>query len=210
MNLARAKAHSSLRGECINRRGVLPLPKKLTHILVASIVTTWLVNKTVYAERGCCSWNGGVSHCDSSVGMVVCNNGFYSPSCVCYKSPAIQPTSPICPSNSSYSSSDNTCPCNLGYAPSLNKQSCVFIPTNAHAVSSSTDVWLCDSGYEEINNSCQPIFETISSTPTNAPTKNTPTSITVPQSSNNNTAITLATLATVSGGVWYWNRRKNK
>lgn len=40
----------------------------------------------VTAQQGCCSWHGGVSHCDSSVGRKVCNDGTYSPSCTCYRS----------------------------------------------------------------------------------------------------------------------------
>lgn len=37
----------------------------------------------VYANRGCCSWHGGVSHCDVDTGRIVCNDGSYSPSCTC-------------------------------------------------------------------------------------------------------------------------------
>jgi hypothetical protein len=39
----------------------------------------------VGAAAGCCSWHGGVSYCDSSVGKQVCNDGSYSPSCTCAK-----------------------------------------------------------------------------------------------------------------------------
>lgn len=35
------------------------------------------------AKRGCCSWHGGVNHCDVSTGRIVCNDVTYSPSCVC-------------------------------------------------------------------------------------------------------------------------------
>jgi len=35
------------------------------------------------AQRGCCSYHGGVSGCDTSVGRQVCNDGTYSPSCGC-------------------------------------------------------------------------------------------------------------------------------
>lgn len=34
------------------------------------------------AQRGCCSWHGGVSHCGSS-GYYICNDGSQSPSCRC-------------------------------------------------------------------------------------------------------------------------------
>lgn len=35
-------------------------------------------------DSGCCSQMGGVNYCDSSVGRLVCNNGFYS---TCYCTP---------------------------------------------------------------------------------------------------------------------------
>lgn len=35
------------------------------------------------ARSGCCSWHDGVSHCDTSTGRQVCNDGSYSPSCTC-------------------------------------------------------------------------------------------------------------------------------
>lgn len=37
----------------------------------------------VEAKRGCCSHHGGVSHCDTSIGMYICNDGSVSPSCTC-------------------------------------------------------------------------------------------------------------------------------
>lgn len=42
-----------------------------------------LIGVPAEAQRGCCSWHGGVSHCDVSVGRKVCNDGTYSPSCTC-------------------------------------------------------------------------------------------------------------------------------
>ena len=36
-----------------------------------------------FAKRGCCSWHGGVNHCDTNTGRIVCNDGTYSPSCMC-------------------------------------------------------------------------------------------------------------------------------
>ena len=42
---------------------------------------------TIRAASGCCSWHGGVSHCDTSVGKQVCNDGSHSPSCTCAKDP---------------------------------------------------------------------------------------------------------------------------
>ncbi len=46
-----------------------------------------LAAQTAEATRGCCSWHGGVSYCDSSAGRYVCNDGTYSPSCGCAYSP---------------------------------------------------------------------------------------------------------------------------
>ena len=36
----------------------------------------------VFAQRGCCSWHGGVSHCGSS-GYYICKDGTRSPTCTC-------------------------------------------------------------------------------------------------------------------------------
>ncbi len=44
--------------------------------------------------------------------------------------------------------------CKNGYALSLDKKECIKIPEHAHTVESLTDVWLCDDGYKEVNNSC--------------------------------------------------------
>ncbi len=41
--------------------------------------------KVASAQQGCCSWHDGVSHCDSSVGRYMCNDGTYSPSCTCQR-----------------------------------------------------------------------------------------------------------------------------
>lgn len=35
------------------------------------------------AKRGCCSWHDGANHCDTVTGRIVCNDGTYSPSCMC-------------------------------------------------------------------------------------------------------------------------------
>ena len=50
----------------------------------------------VLAGRGCCSWHGGQSYCDTNMGRWVCNDGTYSPSCGCtYISPkVVVPTTP--------------------------------------------------------------------------------------------------------------------
>ncbi len=38
---------------------------------------------SVDARSGCCSHHGGVSHCDASIGMYICNDASVSPSCGC-------------------------------------------------------------------------------------------------------------------------------
>lgn len=37
---------------------------------------------TANAQRGCCSWHGGVAGCNSS-GRTICADGTLSPSCTC-------------------------------------------------------------------------------------------------------------------------------
>lgn len=51
---------------------------------------------SVLAGRGCCSWHGGQSFCDTSTGRWVCNDGTYSPTCTCtYIAPkAVAPITP--------------------------------------------------------------------------------------------------------------------
>ena len=49
---------------------------------------------------------------------------------------------------------DGLCHCNPGYAPNLTKPNCIKVPANAHAVKSTTDVWLCNPGYVEVGNQC--------------------------------------------------------
>lgn len=47
------------------------------------------------ARSGCCSWHGGVSGCDSSVGRQVCNDGTLSPSCTCAKAAPTPAPKPV-------------------------------------------------------------------------------------------------------------------
>ncbi|MBT4937131.1 hypothetical protein HON22_04390 [Candidatus Peregrinibacteria bacterium] len=61
---------------------------------------------------------------------------------------------PDCPLNSTYSKVNKICVCSLGFGSSFNKQYCVKIPENAHAVESTTDIWLCNENYKEIGNIC--------------------------------------------------------
>ena len=37
------------------------------------------------SSQGCCSYHGGIYDCDQTVGRLVCNDGTYSPSCLCRK-----------------------------------------------------------------------------------------------------------------------------
>lgn len=56
--------------------------------------------------------------------------------------------------NNGYLAEDNICYCNEGYSLSFDRTNCIKIPEYAHAVNSSTDLWLCDSGYREEGDSC--------------------------------------------------------
>ena len=61
------------------------MKKVLLGVAVGFLISTAIFYSymTVNAKSGCCSWHGGVSYCDSSVGTYVCNDGTYSPSCGC-------------------------------------------------------------------------------------------------------------------------------
>lgn len=59
----------------------------ITYIL--PLLVFLYVPTSVMAQRGCCSWHGGVGYCDSRVGSLVCNDGTYSPSCGCYRAPQV-------------------------------------------------------------------------------------------------------------------------
>lgn len=98
-----------------------------------------------YCRTNCSSW--GVAWDQRH-----CHGGSKIPS----PKPAYSTTA-SCPTNAEYDNETDECVCVTSYALSLNKQYCIKIPENAHSVTSSTDVWLCDSGYEEINNTCIPI-----------------------------------------------------
>lgn len=68
--------------------------------LFIAIVLFLLSVLPVYAGRGCCSWHGGQSYCDSNTGRWVCADGTYSPSCTCgYVAPPVYipptPSNPI-------------------------------------------------------------------------------------------------------------------
>jgi len=60
--------------------------RRLARAVVVIFTALILFNQglnPILAKQGCCSWHGGVSHCDTSVGRYVCNDGTYSPSCGC-------------------------------------------------------------------------------------------------------------------------------
>lgn len=40
----------------------------------------------VIAKSGCCSRHGGINHCDSDTGRIICNDVTFSPSCICESS----------------------------------------------------------------------------------------------------------------------------
>ncbi len=65
------------------------MQKALSSTLLLLAVFLFAGLKPVEAQRGCCSWHGGVSYCDSSAGRYVCNDGTYSPSCGCAYSPQV-------------------------------------------------------------------------------------------------------------------------
>ncbi len=56
-------------------------PKKLLLAVALLVVISW--PSYSLAGSGCCSWHGGQSYCDTSVGRWVCEDGTYSPSCGC-------------------------------------------------------------------------------------------------------------------------------
>jgi len=86
---------------------------------------------------------------------------------------------------------------------------------NAHAVLSTTDVWECDSGYQEVNNTCQSVPKATpnnyqlndKSNPNNSYQKQD-VNEDINQGENNSTAISLATIAALVGCIFFFNRRK--
>ncbi|HOY47353.1 MAG: hypothetical protein JW985_02015 [Alphaproteobacteria bacterium] len=54
-------------------------------ILLSAVAVVFTINNAFARNgyQGCCSHHSGVSHCDSSVNRLVCNDGTYSPSCRC-------------------------------------------------------------------------------------------------------------------------------
>lgn len=56
-------------------------PRKLLVAVIALLIISWPSFSD--AGQGCCSYHGGQSYCDTSVGRWVCSDGTYSPSCGC-------------------------------------------------------------------------------------------------------------------------------
>lgn len=62
--------------------------------LIIFFALSLIFNNISYAKSGCCSWHHGVSHCNTSSGRIICNDGTFSPSCMCEptsKNPKFQP-----------------------------------------------------------------------------------------------------------------------
>ena len=51
-------------------------------IVFLVLITFLMAPSFVFANRGCCSWHGGISHCGNN-GYYICNDGSQSPSCTC-------------------------------------------------------------------------------------------------------------------------------
>ena len=67
----------------------------------------------------------------------------------------IKPMPEVGPENNVSSTvTDKPLVCDAEYALSFDKKHCIKIPKNAHVVDSPTDLWLCDDGYKELDNTC--------------------------------------------------------
>ncbi len=82
------------------------------HFLLIAIVLITPIE--AISKSGCCSWHGGINHCDNKTGKYVCNDSTYSPSCTCESKQATQnlqssPEEHI--SEESYKSQIGNCPC---------------------------------------------------------------------------------------------------
>ena len=86
--------------------------KKLFILIVASI---FFLSLTSQALAGCCSYHGGVSYCDWSVGREVCRDYTYSPTCTCPIGLKTNYPFLSCPVNSTFDSNTFLCHCNSKY-----------------------------------------------------------------------------------------------
>lgn len=89
--------------------------KKLITLITFTLFL--LLPTQLLAQRGCCSWHGGVSGCGSN-GRTICSDGTYSPSCTCgggggvYVAPSYSLPAPVNPTNGNQTytvSSSNWC-----------------------------------------------------------------------------------------------------
>lgn len=65
-------------------------------IILPALIIFLFSTASVLAKSGCCSHHNGVSGCDTSTGRQVCNDGTYSPSCMCaYVAPMVATQAPI-------------------------------------------------------------------------------------------------------------------
>ncbi len=60
---------------------MLKVTFRITVFIVLAIIASLAL-----AQRGCCSWHEGVGGCDKNLGRIICNDGTYSPTCMCFKS----------------------------------------------------------------------------------------------------------------------------
>jgi hypothetical protein len=58
-------------------------PSKISLIILTIFFAGISLCDNSYAKRGCCSWHQGANHCDKDTGRIICNDGSYSPSCLC-------------------------------------------------------------------------------------------------------------------------------
>jgi len=164
------------------------------------VVSYFLLIPSVWAHSGRTN-SSGCHNCNvgSCAGTYHCHNGGTS-----YTSKSIYtaPVTPTCGVNAYYSAPNSSCMCKIGYVVSTDKYNCVILPANAHSVISSTDAWLCDTGYKEIDGKC---IEDIVILPKNEQKTNlVPTNnVTQPQVNSNNseTSGTADLLGLVGMGV---------
>lgn len=109
--------------------------------LFATIFVFLFLTIPASATRGCCSWHGGVSHCDSSVGRYVCSDGTYSPSCGCAIDVQNDPP-PLIPTNTPY-------PTPTPFTISISAKSSYKLDkkTNTYTVTLDWDDVLASEGY---------------------------------------------------------------
>lgn len=121
--------------------------------LLTSLLAILLLAQTARAHPGNTASDGCHycrTNCDKwgeAWGERHCHGGYAAPART-----YTPPQKPRCPSNSDLIGS--SCVCRNGHAPF--GTSCVKIPANAHAVTSTTDAWECDYGYIEKGNGCVP------------------------------------------------------